>query len=772
MIASRAFAALMAGVLLVGLLLAPAPLLAAASRSFVTLVVNTQPAGEALALIEPGDVLVEKSAIVRLKIPIDSATQKQFEGNDFISLRSLGPKITYRFDENDLVVSLTLPPELFQANVVNMGIAAPSGVAYPHDHSAYVNYSVSEDLIAGPSGFAETGATIGAGRIYTSLFDSAAGGFRRGLTNLTFDSQQTMRTTIIGDTVAVGGDLGGNPYLAGIQVGRAFGLNPYFVQFPTLNFSGSMTAPGRADVYVNGVLVKSVELAPGQFSLQGIAPPNGASNTQVVITNSLGQSTVLGGAYYGVQGLLRKGLTDYQYSAGFLRPNAFAQDDRYEDFGWVGRYRAGITDDISAGARFEGTAGVLSGGPTLDVGTRFGSVHLGAAVSRSGSIRGAAADAAWGYSSRRFGLGANYQFESAGYATTSLSPQADRAISSTALSGSYSITPRTSVSVQISRAAYRDSGTQSTASAYLGLSLGDLGMTFGAARNVGTTVLGLASSGTSFFMTMMLTGKGRGSTMLASTAAAGKTTSTLQLQQGAPTGIGFGYRAAISNDPGSILTGDARYNGAIGTYDVTTAVAAGSRPDTTFTIAGGIADVDGKIALSRPLTNSFALVEVPGQRGVHVSLNGQDMGVTNRAGYLVVPDAVPYYDNRIRIDERATSFDTVISDGNQDIAPGIRSGALVKYGVRTIVAFTGKVLVRKNGADVVPAAGDFTLSRAGKSFASDLGDDGEFYFENLTAGEYGAVVRYAGGSCELNVTIKAGSKLINDVGTLVCDAER
>lgn len=759
MIVRRALAALMAIVLLA----------AAPSRSFVTLVVNTQPAGEALALIESDDVLVGKATMVRLKIPIESATQKQFEGNDFVSLRSLGPKITYRFDENDLLVNLTLPAEMFEPNVVQMGTTAPSGVAFSHDRSAFVNYSLSEDLIAGASGFAEIGATAGTGRVSTTLFDSAAGGFRRGLTNLTFDSQQTMRTTVIGDTVAVGGDLGGNPYIAGVQVGRAFSLNPYFVQFPTLNFSGSMTAPGRADVYVNGVLVRSVQLAPGQFSLQGIAPPNGASNTQVVITNSLGQSTVLGGAYYGAQGLLRKGLTDYQYSAGLLRPNAFGQDDRYEDFGWVGRYRVGVTDNLSAGARFEGTAGVLSGGPTIDLGTRFGSFHFGAGVSRSGAIRGAAADAAWGYSSRRFGFGANVQYESAGYATTTQSPQADRAISSTALSASYSLTPRTSLSVQLSRAAFRDSGTQSAASAFLGISLGDVGMTVGAARNIGTTVLGLASSGTSFFMTMMLAGKGRGSTMLSSTAAEGKMTSTLQLQQGAPTGIGFGYRAAISNDPGAILTGDARYNGAIGTYDVTTALAAGSRPNTTSTVAGGIAEVDGKIALSRPLTNSFALVEVPGQSGVHVSLNGQDMGVTNRAGLLVVPDAVPYYDNRIRIDERATSFDTVITSGNQDIAPGIRSGALVKYGVRTVVAFTGKVLVRKSGADVVPAAGDFTLSRSGKAFASDLGNDGEFYFENLTAGEYGGVVRYAGGACRLNVTIPAGSKVINDLGTLVCD---
>jgi outer membrane usher protein len=470
-----------------------------------------------------------------------------------------------------------------------------------------------------------------------------------------------------------------------------------------------------------------------------------------------------------VQGLLRQGLTDYQYSAGFLRPNAFSKDDRYGNFGWVGRYRFGVTDDISAGVRFEGTSGVLSGGPTVDIGTRLGSFHLGTGVSRSGAIRGAAADFAWGYSTRRFGLGANLQYQSDGYSTTSLSPQTDRAISSSAVSGSYSITPRTSFSVQLSHEAFRDSGTQSTASAFIGLSLGDLGVTLGAARNIGTTVFGVASSGTSYFFTMMLAGKARGSTMLATTAAAGKTTSTLQLQEGVPTGIGFGYRAAISNDPGAILTGDARYNGAIGTYDLSTGIAAGSRPDATLTVAGGIAEVDGKFAFSRPLTGSFALVEVPGQSNVHVSLNGQDMGVTNRAGYLIVPDAVPYYDNRVRIDARQTSFDTVISDAKQEIAPGIRSGALVRYGVRTIVAFTGKVLIHDNRADIVPAAGDFTLSRNGKTYASDLGNDGEFYFENLTPGEYGGIVRYAGGTCRLNVNIAAGSKVVNDVGTLVCD---
>jgi len=133
---------------------------------------------------------------------------------------------------------------------------------------------------------------------------------------------------------------------------------------------------------------------------------------------------------------------------------------------------------------------------------------------------------------------------------------------------------------------------------------------------------------------------------------------------------------------------------------------------------------------------------------------------------------VPDYSNQIRITERETAFDTEITAPNQNVAPGVRSGTLIQYGVRKIAAFTGKVLVRSGGADVVPAAGAFSLSSSQGLFDSDLGDDGQFYFENLKPGDYQGSVRYAGGTCAFSVAIPSPSGVLTDLGNLVCVRER
>lgn len=742
------------------------------ARTFVTLRVNAIEQGETVAVLLQNDVLLTASALSKAGVPLGSATHYKLYDDDFVSLASLGPKITFHFDSDDLIVDVNLPPELFGTKTIELAQTRPESFMYSHDRSAFLNYSLTADSTQGETFFTETGATVGAGRLYTSFTDSKSVGLDRGLSNLTFDAPDAMRTTILGDALATGGDLGGNPYLAGIQVGRAFSLNPYFVRFPTLAFSGSIAAPGRADVYVNGVLVRSVPLQPGQFSLQGIAPPSGAGNTQVVITDSLGHSTTYGGAYYSAESLLTKGLTDYQYSAGFLRPNAFGADDRYGPFGYVGSYRLGLTNSLTLGGRLEGTGNLVSGGPTLDAGTNFGTFHLAGGLSRSGPTGGAAADFAYGYATRRFGFSGAVMLQSDGYATTSLAPQTDRPLLSDTLSANFALTPRIGLSASLSRSEYRDSGTTSDASLYVGFSLGGINLNVGASRitNGGAAALTLpsGSSGTQYFLTMLLPAHGRTTETLTSTIGSGGTTNVAQIQEAVPVGVGFGYRAAISNDPNALLSTDERYNGPIGTYELTTGLPRGGAMASTFTLAGGIADVDGRVALSRPLTDSFALVDVPGQSHVDVFLNGQDMGTTDRSGKLVVPDVISNYDNRIDIDERSTAMDTEITSSREFIAPGVRSGALVAYGVRKVAAFSGKLLVRKAGKEVVPALGAFDLSKGTATLNSDLGDDAEFYFENLTPGKYRGAVRYASGTCRFDVTIPAATGLVTDVGTLTC----
>jgi outer membrane usher protein len=741
----------------------------APTRTFVSLRVNAIDRGETVAVLSGDDVMVATSALAKAGVPVATATHYKLFDDDFVLLRSLDPKITWSFDSENLSVDITLPPEFYGTKTIELLQARPESFMYSRDRSAFLNYSITADTGIGTSYFTETGATLGAGRIYTSFSDSPALGFARGLTNLTFDKPEYMRRTVLGDALATGGDLGGNPYLAGVQIGRAFDLNPYLVRFPTLGFSGSISAPGRADVYINGILVRSIPLQPGQFNLQGIAPPSGAGNTQIVITDSLGRSTTIGGPYYSAESLLTKGLTDYQYSAGFLRPNAFGFNDTYGPFAYVGGYRLGLTDSLTLGARFEGTGRLISGGPQADIGTSLGSFHVGGALSRSGGIKGAAYDAGYSYAGRRFGFSAAWEYESDGYATTTLSPFADRPVLTTSLSGNYALTPRAALSANFSHEDYRDSGSIESASLYLGLSFRDgVSLNVGAARTLTATPFAQPSTAMEYFVTMLLPSHGRATSTGYSTTSQGKTTTTLETQQPVPVGVGFGYRAALSNDPGALLSGEARYNGPIGTYDLTTGLPRQGQMASTFTLAGGIADVDGRVALSRPLTDSFALVDVPGQSHVDVYLNGQDMGKTDRSGKLVVPDVIPNYDNRIGIDERETSMNTEITNDRNYIAPGVRSGALVAYHVRKIVAFTGKLVVRTAGKEIVPALGAFDLVKGDAHASSDLGDGAQFYFENLPPGKYAGTIRYETGTCTFAVTIPEATQLITDLGTLTC----
>jgi outer membrane usher protein len=773
----RRMSALLATFILCGLILS-IPVVAevvtapneAPARTFVTLNVNDIDHGEAIAILSGSDVMLTASTLSKAGVPLDGAKHFKLYDDDFVSLKSLGPKITFTFDSDNLVVNIVLPPSVYGTKRIELQQTRPESFRFSHDHSAFLNYAVTADSQQGMSYFSEMGGTIGTGRIYSSFNDDPHSlGLTRGLSNFMFDSPNYMRRTILGDALAVGGDLGGSPYLTGIQVGRAFDLNPYFVRFPTLAFSGSISAPGRADIYVNGVLVRSVPLQPGQFSLQGVVPPSGVGNTQVVVTDALGHTATFGGPFYSAESLLTKGLTDYQYSVGFMRPNAFAANDYYSHLAYVGSYHLGLTNSLTLGGRLEGTSGVVSGGPELDLGTSFGSFHFTGALSRSGPTGGEAGDFAYGYAGRKFGFSAAVFYESDGYATTTLAPTSDRPIFSDSFSANVAITPRIGFTGNLSRDVFRDSGSSSSASVYLGLAFrSGISLNVGVARTLAVSPFAAPSNQTQYFVTMLLPSHGRATQTGYSQTQNGKTTITAENEQPVPVGVGFGYRVGVSNDPNAILSTDERYNGPIGTYELVTGLPRAGKMDSLFTLAGGVADVNGELALSRPLTDSFALVDVPGQSHIDVYLNGQDMGKTNKSGKLVVPNVIPNYDNRINIAEQNTAMNTEITTEHEFIAPGVRSGAIVAYGVKKVFAFTGKLVVRKDGKDLSPALGAFDLVKGSSRATSDLGDHAEFYFENVAAGEYVGTVRYTEGTCIFNVTIPRASKLITDLGTLTC----
>jgi len=97
-------------------------------------------------------------------------------------------------------------------------------------------------------------------------------------------------------------------------------------------------------------------------------------------------------------------------------------------------------------------------------------------------------------------------------------------------------------------------------------------------------------------------------------------------------------------------------------------------------LAGAVVAHQGGINLGQTVSETFALVEVPGVTGAKVSsYSGVETG---RNGYAVIPNAQPYRVNWISLDTRDLGGDIEIDNATQQLVP--RRGAVV------VARYTGK----------------------------------------------------------------------------------
>src|SRR5262249_16663607 len=153
---------------------------------------------------------------------------------------------------------------------------------YLTGNSGFINYAVTAGTQQNVSLLSEQGYSFG-GRLLDNLISlDPAGRFSRLSTSVTIDDRDKLTRLVLGDAIGNAGTLGGTAQIAGVSYGPNFAIDPYFTAFPNQRFAGTVSTPSTADIYVNGVLVRSVELAPGPFNLQNLPAVSGAGNTRVV----------------------------------------------------------------------------------------------------------------------------------------------------------------------------------------------------------------------------------------------------------------------------------------------------------------------------------------------------------------------------------------------------------------------------------------------------------------------------------------------------------
>ena len=733
-------------------------------RALLDVTVNHVARGQTAAVLIDGEVWVPVKSLEDAEVRTFAGDRQTFNSDSFVRLGSLAPGIVFELDERELTLRLTVSPDQLGATNLSLNSTAPSNIVYSRATSGFLNYALDWSGGNAYNAFIDAGLSAGGALVSTTAMRGANGSFVRGYTSVTIDDRQQLRRWVIGDSFANTGPLGGGVVLGGVSVGREYGVDPYFMRYPSADLAGAVMSPTTVEVYVNDRLVGREQLAPGRFDLRSLPVSTGRADTRVVLRDAFGREQQLVSSFYLASGGLAAGQHDYRYDVGYRRRQESTSSWNYSVPAFLGRHRVGLNDSLTAGLRLEMSGDVASGGPMVNFRFPVGELELATAASRRGPDYGAAASARYSYVSVRLNLAAAVRYVSRDYATlgtadTASSPRWDVGVSASVPAGA-----RGSLTLRHEFARRHDDTGGSTTSILASLRLnGRSYLTMSGSNDWRDQPDGFqVSAGVGLVL-----GSRSGATV-GQTLGAGRNRAKVELQRSLPNGTGFGYR--LSGDVANPrANSSAQFQGPYGRYELTHDPVDG-RQTTTLHASGGIVAIGGGIYPTRSVQDGFALVQVPGVPHVRAYASHQQVGRTNRRGNLLVPGLLPYYGNTLSIADQDIPLDRSVEATERVVAPPFRGGATITFPVRRAQHTIGRVLLRRGDERIVPAYGQLTLVADGRSHESPIGARGEFYLESLPAGRYSATVLFEQRTCEFTVTTGAGTGETLQLGVLECVA--
>ena len=179
----------------------------------------------------------------------------------------------------------------------------------------------------------------------------------------------------------------------------------------------------------------------------------------------------------------------------------------------------------------------------------------------------------------------------------------------------------------------------------------------------------------------------------------------------------------------------------------------GSSGAPSITAQTGVAVLDGHAFWTRPVQNSFAVVDAGNAAGIDVFRENQLIGTTDSHGRLLVPDLLPFSVNRLSIDDSALPVATGLSTAGEQISPPANAGVAVHFKVDDRPAT--RLELFQSAGDVVPAGA--TLWLDGHELPLPVGYDGLVYAD-IPDGNHVLEARWAEGACRLRLEV-AGSQV-------------
>jgi outer membrane usher protein len=746
------------------ILLSPSAVRAQSQRAVLEILVNQVSAGESLVVLRGADALVGVQTLEDAGLQGFDGEREPIGAQEFVSLRSLAPAVSFRVDERDLRLHITADPSLLGQQVRDLYFGAPKDLVYKANTSGFVNYAVNYTSNKQADLFTESALSMRGALLYNTVSANNLGA-TRGLTSLTVDQRAAMRRWTFGDNLGFTGPLGGDSWIAGVTVAKEFAINPYFVRYPMLSVSTPISVPSVMEVQVNGQIVSREQVAPGLLDVRNLPMTLGRNDAQVIVRDAFGVERELSSTYYLTTSALAQGVQDYQYSVGFRRMGVGEKSWDYRTPVALARHRVGITDSVTAGGRVEVQPGRLySGGPSLNLRLPIGEVEAATSVSSKRGAFGSAGLVGFSFTGRPVSAGGSVMVASRNYATLTPNPVGEDPKTEANVFAGANIGGPISVTAQ-----------HSLRRLHQGISRERTGLlsTIHVARNVELTASVTrvrderGHDREAYAGITILFGKSTASAALVQDGRGNRM--TVDAQRSLPVGEGYGYQMHAESGDG-MAYGVARYQTKYGRYELRQEQLYGES-NTTVTAAGSIVGIGGGLYASRPVQESFALVRIPGVEGVRAFASHQEVGKTGRKGDLLVPDLQAYYANILDVADGDIPLQYAVPDVGQTLALPYRGGAVAEFGVQKIQRVVGVITVADQGGERIPSYGEITVTAKGREVSSPIGSSGRFYFEDLPAGTHSAVVRdSAGKECSLILTVPLSDGTLVNLGPVRCNA--
>lgn len=308
------------------------------------------------------------------------------------SIRSTGIRLIFDLERVEARLDVPLDMQTMRMLSLTQGyVTDASQLTGPADVSGYINFLAARDYVTPRQ---EDQPLIldldAAGNLFGNVIegvgtyrDEGTTHWQRGDVRFVHDDAEARTRYSFGDMRYGLDGFQTTQRAGGFVFARNFGLQPYRASVPSGQSQLDIDRNSRVDVIVNGQRVRTLDLGPGRYNMRDFPFVSGTNDVTLRITDEVGRVDVVNFPFVYDTAVLGAGEHDFSYAAG-VPSEVTTRGRRYDDSDRVlsAFHAYGLSDQLTLGANYQGSRDIDVIGGEGRWATDIGTFRLDAAFSR------------------------------------------------------------------------------------------------------------------------------------------------------------------------------------------------------------------------------------------------------------------------------------------------------------------------------------------------------------------------------------------------------